>query len=72
MLGRFDDLIRSEAARADANPLDAAINERPNRLKVWFEPARTDVVRVAHLPADCRRLAANLATLCHDFPVDRE
>ena len=39
-LGRLDDLARAEAARADAQPLDAAVDERADALEVRLEPAR--------------------------------
>src|SRR5688500_8582555 len=47
VLRRFDDFVGSQAAGADANPLDAAVDHRPHLLKVRLEPSRTDVVRVA-------------------------
>src|SRR5262249_5910661 len=53
------------AARADADPPDAAVHDRPDRLKVRFEPPRADVVRVALLPAYDRRLPTDLAVLGH-------
>src|SRR5439155_24810004 len=59
--------MRAEAARAHANPLDPALDDRPDDLKVRLEPARAHVVRVADLPAHHRRLPANLASLGHQL-----
>ena len=61
----FDDFVRSQAARADANALDAAVDQCPHRLQVRLEPPRADVVRVAVLTPHDRTLSANLATLGH-------
>ena len=61
----LDDLARPEAARADADALDAAVDQCPDGLKVRLEPARADVVRVAELTADDRALSANFTTLGH-------
>jgi hypothetical protein len=66
----FGDLIRPEAARADPNPPDAAINHRPHGLKVRLEPPCADVVRMAVLPADDRTFSANLATFGHQFILE--
>ena len=62
---RLDDFSRTDAARADANALHAAVDHRPDPLKVRLEAARADVVRVAHLPADDGTLSADFAALRH-------
>ena len=64
-LRRLDDLVRPQAPRADAHPLDAPVDHRPHRLKVRLEPPRADVVRVAMLTAHHGTLSANLASLGH-------
>src|SRR6185436_8645843 len=64
-LRRLDDFVRSQAARADANALDAAVDQGPHGLQVRLEPPRTDVVRVAVVTSHDRTLSANLATLSH-------
>ena len=64
-LGGFHDFLRAETSRADANPLDAAVNRRPDGLKVRLEPPRAHIVRMADLPTHHRSLPANLATLGH-------
>ena len=37
--GGLDDLVRPDAARADAQALDAAVHERADPLQVRLEPA---------------------------------
>ena len=64
--GGLDDLARPQAARAYAQPLDAAIDDGPHRLQVRLEPARADVVGVADGAAHHRALVTDLAALCHD------
>jgi hypothetical protein len=64
-LSRFHNFFRAETPRADADPLHAAVNRRPDGLKVRLEPPRAHVVRMADLPTYNRSLAANLATLGH-------
>src|SRR5262245_66507744 len=59
-------LARAETARADADPLTAAIDDCPHQLQVGFEAARADVVRVAVLPPDHRTLAADFTSLYHN------
>ena len=56
---------RAQAARADADPLDAAVDHRPHHLKVRLEPPRADVVRMTVLPADDRALSTNFTSLGH-------
>src|SRR5258708_9574665 len=62
----LDDLAGPQAARADAHPLDAAVDHRADALKVRLEPARAHVVRVADVPPDDRALSADFAALRHD------
>src|SRR6266850_7412757 len=52
--GRLGDLAGPEAPGADAHPFGRAVDERPHRLEVRLEPARSDVVGVGNGPADDR------------------
>ena len=61
----FDDLIRTETAGADLDPLDAAVDHRPNDLQIRFEPTRTHIIRVAMLTADDRTLPAHFTSFRH-------
>jgi hypothetical protein len=65
-LRRLDDLPRSQTSRADAKPLDAAVDEGPNRLEVRLEAPRAHIVGVTDLAAHNRTLAADFASFCHD------
>ena len=65
LLGGLDDLARAQAARADADALDAAVDHRADRLEIRLEPPRAHVVRVAVLPADDRTLPADFTALRH-------
>src|SRR6185295_4272897 len=67
--GGLDDLVGSEAARADAQPTDSAVDHRANPLEVRFEPPRRDVVRVADVPADDGAFSADFAALCHELSL---
>src|SRR6187402_3120563 len=58
-------LAAADAARADANALDGAGDERLDRAQVRLPGARRDVVCVADLAAGHRSLAADLALLGH-------
>ena len=51
-LGGFGDFVRAQAAGADADTADAAVNQRANNLQVRLETAGTHVVRVADCSAD--------------------
>ena len=51
-LSGLHDLVGAEAPRADAEPADAAVHQRADRLQVGLEPAGPDVVCVADGPAD--------------------
>ena len=66
LLGGFDDLVRPQAARADAQPPHATVHERPHPLKVGLEPSRSDVVRVADVATHDRAFSAEFAAFCHD------
>src|SRR3954466_4556036 len=65
VLRRLDDLARAQAARADAHALDAAVDHRPDPLKVRLEPPRGGVGGVTDVPPDDRALITNFATLRH-------
>jgi hypothetical protein len=65
-LCRLDDLIGPETPGADAHALGSAIDDGANVLQIRLETPRTDVMRVTHLAADNRLLAANLTMLGHD------
>src|SRR5262249_46042814 len=62
---RLDDLARAQAAGADADASDAAVDHRADALQVRFEPARGHVVRVADVAADDRPLVTDFAALRH-------
>src|SRR5688572_30816786 len=63
--GGLDDLARAQAARADAEALDAAVDHRADPLQVRLEPAGSHVVRVADVAADHRALVTDFAALRH-------
>ena len=65
-LGRLDDLIGADAAGADPKTANAAVDERPNLLKIGLETAGADIVRVAVDPANDRGLATKFTVLGHD------
>jgi hypothetical protein len=66
-LSGFDHLLGPEAPGADANALDAPVDDRPNGLEVRFEPSRADIVRVADLPSHDGTLSANFTPLGHIY-----
>jgi hypothetical protein len=61
----LDDATRAEAPRAHANPLVAAVDDRPDCLEVRLESTRAHVVGVAMLTSDDRLFPAHLAALGH-------
>ena len=65
VLSRFDDFLGSQATRADANPLVAAIDDRTDRLQIGHEPPCAHVVRMTVLPSDNRTLPAHFTSLRH-------
>ena len=67
-LGCLRHLARPQAARADPDAPDAAVDHRLDGLKVRLESAGAHVVRVADLPPDDRSLSANLTSFCHEAP----
>src|SRR5687768_496711 len=68
-LGGLDDLARAEAARADAQPLNAAVDERAHPLQVRLEPPRGHVMRVTDVPTHDGTLIADFTTFCHWLTV---
>src|SRR5206468_8056429 len=62
---RLGYLAGPHAPRADADPLHAAADDRPNRLQVRLEPPRAHVVSVADLTAHHRALPAHFALFRH-------
>jgi hypothetical protein len=62
---RLDDFVGTQAARANADALDTAIDERPHCLKIGLEPACADVVSVTHLTSHNRSLSAEFTTFGH-------
>ena len=71
-LGGLDDLARAQAARADADALDAAVDHRPHRLQVRLEPARAHVVGVADAAPDDRpfpQISQRLAMMHFTLPT---
>src|SRR5262245_27546464 len=63
--GSLDDLVRTQAPRADTNPPHAAADDRLHLLKVRLEATRAHVVGVAMLPADDGTLPTDFTILCH-------
>src|SRR5262249_11539241 len=63
--GGLGHLATAQAARADANPADAAVDHRLDGLQIRLEPPRAHVVRVAVLPAGGPRLSAHFTLLRH-------
>src|SRR5207237_10617925 len=62
---RLRHLARTQAARADADAFDAAVDHRAHPLKIRLEPPRAHVVRVAHLAADDGRFSTDLTLFGH-------
>src|SRR5204863_4414919 len=69
--GRLGYFVGSQAARADPDAPDAAIDHRSNGLKVGFESSRTDFVRVADLPSHNAGLPTDFTRFGHDHPILR-
>ena len=63
--GGLDDLVRPQAARTDADPLDAAADDRADQLKIGLESPCAHVMRMADLASDYRSLAADFTTFSH-------
>src|SRR5262249_9306380 len=61
----LDDLATSQAARADTDPLGAALHDRPPRHQVRQPPARGDIVRVADLVAHDGPFPTHITALGH-------
>src|SRR5258706_2000271 len=64
-LASLDNVVGTQAARADGNAFVAAVDDRLDRLQVRLEPSRAHVVRVAMLPADDRAFPAQFTSLRH-------
>src|SRR5262245_1619025 len=62
---RLGDLARAQAARADADLLLDALEDRAHLAEVRVEPAVGHVVGVAHPVAELGTLAADVASLSH-------
>ena len=65
-LGGLDDLLRADAAGADANALRGAVHDRAHGLQVRFEAARADIVGVGHRSSNHRALVADFTASRHD------
>ncbi len=63
----LDHFVGPQTPRADTQALDAAIHERAHALKIRFEPARGDIVRVADITAEDRPFSAEFAAFRHDY-----
>ena len=63
----LDHLVRPEATGAHPQALDTTVDERPDALKIRFEPARRDIVCVADIPAENRPFSAEFAAFRHDY-----
>ena len=66
-LAGLDDLIGPEAPRAHPETLNAAIHKGADALKIRFESARSDIVRVADITAEDRPFSAEFAAFRHDY-----
>jgi len=69
--GGLDDLAGLETARADAQALDPAVDQRPDALEIGFEPSRRHIMRVAHISPDNRALSAEFAAFRHKESLGR-
>src|SRR5688500_2317553 len=67
MLRGLDDLVRPDAAGADADAARGPGDERFHALQVRLEPARADVMRVAHFTAHDGHFSADFTSLGHEF-----
>src|SRR5687767_14398550 len=65
MSGGFGDFVRAQAAGADADAADAAVDHRPHHLEIRLEAAGAYIVRVADRAPHDRLLAADFAYLGH-------
>jgi hypothetical protein len=66
VLGGLDDLVGSNAARADSDALHpAAIDHRADRLQIRFEAPRAHIVSVAQMTTDHWNLPANRTLFGH-------
>ena len=66
----LDHLVRAQAPGADAQALDAAVDERAHLLQVGLEPARCHIVRVTDVAAHDRALSADFTAFCHLILVE--
>jgi len=64
----FCHLAGAEAPRADADPLDTAVDDRSDELQVRLESPGADVVRVAVLAPYDRSLPAHFTSFGHFSP----
>ena len=64
-LGGLDDAIRTQAARADAQSTNTAIDHRPDPLQIRFEPTGSHVMCVADVATDHWSFSANFTALRH-------
>jgi hypothetical protein len=66
-LAGLDYLVGPEAARAHPKALNATVHKRADALKIGFEAARSDIVRVADITAEDRPFSAEFAAFRHDY-----
>ena len=66
------DLVRPDAARADADALGRAVHDCPHGLQIHFEAARADIVGVGHRTSDHRALVADFTASRHDESTFQE
>src|SRR5687768_16261227 len=63
---RLHDLAAAQAAGADPDVLDTAVDERTHALEVGLPGARRHIMRVSDIAAENGRLAAGFTLLGHD------
>lgn len=63
--GGLDDLAGLETPRAHPQASDSTVDQRPDALKVRFEPSCRHIVRVADISPDDRALSAEFAAFRH-------
>src|SRR5579863_7718758 len=63
---RLDDLAAAQAAGADRHAAHAAVDQGADALQVRLPGARGHVVRVTHVLAEHRALAADVTLLGHE------
>ena len=63
--GRLDDKAVTDAARADLDPPDVTVDQRPHRLDIGFKTTGAHVVGVTDVAPHRRSFSTHFAASCH-------